>query len=727
MKQYILLNSRLIIGVVMMMLTMRMRKFAFLVLLAMFGWSSGASAAPVEWTIASGGNGHFYEVVIDPLISWDDARQNARAIGVNWDLASVTSQPEQDFIEDLLPASPADRTHFWLGGRDTLTEGFWDWIDGDTFAYTNWWAGEPRNGTVGEDYMAMDYRLQGSEAAFTGWGWNDIVRQHSQTTGYVVEQSIDPPVVAGAVIITEDEGINVDFVATKLNFVGAGVEATDAGSGETLITIDGPGAANLNLIQTLPAQAQFHNLYATITDPASMQLGTGVQLASLGGSSPNVEPDHIIGWFYNKDGPGGTHQNKFEHSFHHRVETNYKHSTATLGDNIIEFNQDVSPPDNSCELSSPSPAFETKAGTGGVREPITFTSGGTAEIVAYDNISNVIEFRMDNNTEPGVSDTITITDGGATAACDGDPFTYLGDVNGYRPYIQNWSVLNGKTEFFFKTSNSAPNNVLRIAREGMAVNAPPGFTVGTGLQAYTADRNWSSPAFVARGHTNGTDGTGDPATYSPTGIRIDMDWRGTNWTWENSAALLISTPIGPLDNSSSMQTPMAIRIEDQRSFDTSSSAPAVRIDAQTCGGSACTNGWAGNFTMAGGEFNNGHIVLGGIGSSGLHLWQDKTINQMKMRPDRTPMAAFEGEPFVTGSGVTTHGPSIWSVSDANGAAEFDTGDKVCGYTGTPTLPGVGMDCQSVIRFGNSGTPAVDLSTDCITSITNGDTFIAMCY
>ena len=57
---------------------MMMRKFALLVLVVVFGWSSGVAAAPIEWTVASGGNGHFYEVVdLGTAISWDDAKAAA--------------------------------------------------------------------------------------------------------------------------------------------------------------------------------------------------------------------------------------------------------------------------------------------------------------------------------------------------------------------------------------------------------------------------------------------------------------------------------------------------------------------------------------------------------------------------------------------------------------------------------------------------------------------------
>ena len=44
-------------------------------LLLLCGSSSVAWAVPIEWTVASGGNGHFYEAVdLGIEISWDDAK-----------------------------------------------------------------------------------------------------------------------------------------------------------------------------------------------------------------------------------------------------------------------------------------------------------------------------------------------------------------------------------------------------------------------------------------------------------------------------------------------------------------------------------------------------------------------------------------------------------------------------------------------------------------------------
>jgi hypothetical protein len=42
-----------------------MRKIALLVGFIAFSSSSLASAVPIQWTVASGGNGHFYELIAD--------------------------------------------------------------------------------------------------------------------------------------------------------------------------------------------------------------------------------------------------------------------------------------------------------------------------------------------------------------------------------------------------------------------------------------------------------------------------------------------------------------------------------------------------------------------------------------------------------------------------------------------------------------------------------------
>ena len=55
---------------------MMMRKSALWIgLFVVLGWSSGVGAVPIRWTVADGGNGHWYEFVnTGQSISWTDSR-----------------------------------------------------------------------------------------------------------------------------------------------------------------------------------------------------------------------------------------------------------------------------------------------------------------------------------------------------------------------------------------------------------------------------------------------------------------------------------------------------------------------------------------------------------------------------------------------------------------------------------------------------------------------------
>lgn len=144
--------------------------------------AQGANAG-VVWVV----NGHEYTVVTQEEIpfTWTSARAAAQAMGPGWDLASVTSQDENDFIVNLLPPTPTERAHYWIGATDAATEGTFVWVDGEPFVYTNWWGGEPNN--VGnEDFVAYDFRSG-------GWAWNDapnsvvLPSPLILTTGFVAE------------------------------------------------------------------------------------------------------------------------------------------------------------------------------------------------------------------------------------------------------------------------------------------------------------------------------------------------------------------------------------------------------------------------------------------------------------------------------------------------------------------------------------------------------------
>jgi hypothetical protein len=144
------------------------------------GWSSGASALAIEWTVASGGNGHFYEYIGDsqliPPTTWAD--QQARAVARGGYLATITSEAENRFISTAVGiGSLGGCKCVWLGGfqnhsSPTYSEpsGGWEWVTGETWSYTHWAPGEPQNSGHGstEDFLTVWFSSDPGNVS-----WND--------------------------------------------------------------------------------------------------------------------------------------------------------------------------------------------------------------------------------------------------------------------------------------------------------------------------------------------------------------------------------------------------------------------------------------------------------------------------------------------------------------------------------------------------------------------------
>lgn len=161
---------------------------ALLATLSLFVVAFEAQAAPVQWSSSSGGNGHWYDVIFtNAAMTWSAAKSAASSsahLNMTGHLATVTSQEEQTFLNDLNPSW--DRA--WLGGTDEASEGTWTWITGEAFEFSNWSPGEPNNSFNGpENYMLgwWDYTS----------GWNDAADSEAfQTSAYAVEYSAPAPI-----------------------------------------------------------------------------------------------------------------------------------------------------------------------------------------------------------------------------------------------------------------------------------------------------------------------------------------------------------------------------------------------------------------------------------------------------------------------------------------------------------------------------------------------------
>jgi hypothetical protein len=160
---------------------------AFVAALVLPAVGGTAAAATYEF------GGHEYQVVTASDITWDAARAAAQSAG--WDLATIGSVEENDFLESLLGASGNNRAHYWLGATDTGTEGTWVWIDGTPWSFTDWGSGEPNN-SGDEDYLAFDARAS--------WVWNDapanVMTSYNFDGGYIMERSLDAAVPVPAAL-----------------------------------------------------------------------------------------------------------------------------------------------------------------------------------------------------------------------------------------------------------------------------------------------------------------------------------------------------------------------------------------------------------------------------------------------------------------------------------------------------------------------------------------------
>ena len=113
----------------------------------------------VQWTVAEGGNGHWYKIAI----ANDDCFDAIRSVALSQfgDLAVIESVEENQFVTNLL----IQDGDYWIGLRQNLEspdysepDGGWEWIDGTAFVYDNWRSGEEPNnaGSIGEDSCGIE-------------------------------------------------------------------------------------------------------------------------------------------------------------------------------------------------------------------------------------------------------------------------------------------------------------------------------------------------------------------------------------------------------------------------------------------------------------------------------------------------------------------------------------------------------------------------------------------
>jgi hypothetical protein len=97
--------------------------------------STAAVASPVQWTVAAGGNGHWYDAVFSSNPTWSNA--NSQAAASSGYLATFTTRAEQEFVIQALGGGTTLNA-LWLGGYQTAgapePSGGWNWVTGETWS-----------------------------------------------------------------------------------------------------------------------------------------------------------------------------------------------------------------------------------------------------------------------------------------------------------------------------------------------------------------------------------------------------------------------------------------------------------------------------------------------------------------------------------------------------------------------------------------------------------------
>jgi hypothetical protein len=135
---------------------------------------------PIQWRVADGGNGHWYQVLSQNLI-WPNAKIECERRGGH--MATITSAAENAFILNGLALGPFAYQIGAFQPIEACEPGcLWTWVTGEAWNYVNWFPGEPNdaNATVGEDWSVL-------------WGttgqWNDIGPGGGNST--IIEWSAD--------------------------------------------------------------------------------------------------------------------------------------------------------------------------------------------------------------------------------------------------------------------------------------------------------------------------------------------------------------------------------------------------------------------------------------------------------------------------------------------------------------------------------------------------------
>ncbi len=174
------------------------RTYVAVMLLA---WGSALMSSKTFAQSVWSGNGHTYEAVYAPGLTWVQAQAACAARGGY--LATITSEHENDFVKSLFENNPAfwfvdgfnNALGPWTGGIQASGSsepgGGWGWANGEPFAYTDWSSHDPDN-CCGLNQNRIQFIRDGNVPPTQ---WTDVEHFAGFVRGYIFEFS-EPECVA---------------------------------------------------------------------------------------------------------------------------------------------------------------------------------------------------------------------------------------------------------------------------------------------------------------------------------------------------------------------------------------------------------------------------------------------------------------------------------------------------------------------------------------------------
>jgi hypothetical protein len=160
-------------------------------------------AAGIITSSTNPSNGNTYYLLTEN--TWTASQLEAVSLGGN--LVTINDQAENDWVFNTFSSFGGETRSLWIGLNDAVSEGTFEWINGEPIGYLNWAAPEPNNFLGNEDYAHFYTSNYGN-------AWND-----AQDTGtdiadriYGVVEIVTPvPEPSSIVLVTTAVAASVGY------------------------------------------------------------------------------------------------------------------------------------------------------------------------------------------------------------------------------------------------------------------------------------------------------------------------------------------------------------------------------------------------------------------------------------------------------------------------------------------------------------------------------------